>query len=100
MGVPLADASMADMTEHFTVNVLGPLALFQATVALLRNSSSSAGSESTSVGRFIVVSSLVGSTGELVPFHAGPYGTSKAAVNHLTVKLQQENPDLVILPVW
>jgi short-subunit dehydrogenase len=30
----------------------------------------------------------------------GVYSTSKAAVNHLTLKLQQENPDLTIFPIW
>jgi hypothetical protein len=70
--------------DHFKVNVVGPLVLFQAMEGLLRASSSSS----------------AGSTGRLIPFKVGAYGVSKAAVNHLAVKLQQENPDLIILPLW
>jgi NAD(P)-dependent dehydrogenase (short-subunit alcohol dehydrogenase family) len=110
--------------DHFKVNVVGPLVLFQAMEGLLRASSSSSASASAFAdspgsdveqhtakaegakpkavgkGRFIIISSAAGSTGRLIPFKVGAYGVSKAAVNHLAVKLQQENPDLVILPLW
>jgi NAD(P)-dependent dehydrogenase (short-subunit alcohol dehydrogenase family) len=86
------------MNDHFKVNVLGPLALFQATESLLRHSGPSADDKAR--GKFVVISSLAGSTTELQTFPMGVYSTSKAAVNHLTLKLQQENPDLTIFPIW
>lgn len=91
-GEPLAQASLSEMTDHFNTNVLGPLALFQATQSLLQKSSGT--------GKFVVISSLVGSTSDMMALPMGVYSTSKAAVNHLTVKLQSENKDLIILPVW
>jgi short-subunit dehydrogenase involved in D-alanine esterification of teichoic acids len=91
-GEPLAQASLSEMTDHFNTNVLGPLALFQATQSLLHKSSGT--------GKFVVISSLVGSTSDVMALPMGVYSTSKAAVNHLTIKLQSENKDLIILPVW
>jgi len=91
-GEPLAQASLSEMTDHFNTNVLGPLALFQATQSLLQKSSGT--------GKFVVISSLAGSTSDMMALPMGVYSTSKAAVNHLTVKLQSENKDLIILPVW
>jgi len=111
--------------DHFKVNVVGPLVLFQAMEGLLRapvhSSSDDEGQDKEESkikgraegkehekengkgkekGRFIIISSAAGSTGQLIPFKVGAYGISKAAVNHLAVKLQQENPDLLILPLW
>jgi NAD(P)-dependent dehydrogenase (short-subunit alcohol dehydrogenase family) len=79
---------LASLREHFEVNTLGPLALFQATYPLLR--------VSTASPKFIPVSSLAGSLeiGTKAPLQKLAYGTSKAALNFLTRKLRMENDGL------
>jgi NAD(P)-dependent dehydrogenase (short-subunit alcohol dehydrogenase family) len=79
---------LQDVQDHFTVNVVGPLALFQATYPLLK--------ASTSTPKFVPISSRMGSIelGTKVPTDQMPYGVSKAALNWLTVKLRNEHEDL------
>ncbi|EJU05883.1 NADP-binding protein [Dacryopinax primogenitus] len=87
------DTPLDAMQEHFVVNVLGPLALFQAAYPLLKTSTSSP--------KFFPVSSLLGSiqVGTVPPIKATAYGTSKAAVNWLAARLYYEYPDLISLPI-
>lgn len=89
---PLAETPVDLVLEHLQVNTLAPLALFQATLPLLKKASGP---------KFVVISSGVGSNGLIstyaVPF--GGYSTSKAAVNHVTAKLAAENPEIVIFPI-
>jgi NAD(P)-dependent dehydrogenase (short-subunit alcohol dehydrogenase family) len=76
------------MMHHFTVNVLGPMSLIQATYPLLK--------ASTNTPKFVVISSVCGSI-TIGPGLQAPqveYGTTKAAVNWMTKKLWTENPDL------
>jgi NAD(P)-dependent dehydrogenase (short-subunit alcohol dehydrogenase family) len=70
------------------VNVVGPLALFQAAYPLLK--------ASTSTPRFVPISSTMGSIelGTKVPTDQMPYGVSKAALNWLTAKLRNEHEGL------
>jgi NAD(P)-dependent dehydrogenase (short-subunit alcohol dehydrogenase family) len=79
---------LASMQEHFEVNTLGPLALFQATYPLLK--------ESTATPKFIPISSVVGSLaiGAVLPTHNLAYGASKAALNFVARKLRVENDGL------
>jgi NAD(P)-dependent dehydrogenase (short-subunit alcohol dehydrogenase family) len=79
---------LASMREHFEVNTLGPLALFQAVYPLLK--------ASTASPKFIPVSSGIGSIayGSQLPVQKLAYGTSKAALNYLTRKLRMENEGL------
>ncbi|KZO92386.1 NAD(P)-binding protein [Calocera viscosa TUFC12733] len=90
---PSEQVSLDAMREHFEVNVLGPLVLFQASYQLLKASSDTP--------KFIVVSTFLGSieVGTKAPFPVLPYGTSKAAVNWLTAKLFWEHPGLIAVPV-
>jgi norsolorinic acid ketoreductase len=88
----VAKTAVSEFTDHFHTNVLGSLVLFQATADLLRKAST--------IGKFIVISSVSGSTGDLLPGPLGAYGTSKAAVNHLVRRIQVENNDLIVLPIW
>jgi NAD(P)-dependent dehydrogenase (short-subunit alcohol dehydrogenase family) len=82
------ETPLQDVQDHFTVNVVGPLALFQATYPLLK--------ASTSTPRFVPISSTMGSIelGTKVPTDQMPYGVSKAALNWLTVKLRNEHQGL------
>jgi len=83
---------LEDMREHFEVNVLGPLVLFQASYGLLTTSSNP---------KFLIVSSLIGSVevGTTFPVKDTAYGVSKAGVNWLAAKLYHEYPGIVTLPL-
>ncbi|KAF9473666.1 NAD(P)-binding protein [Pholiota conissans] len=78
--------------DHFSVNVLGPIVLFQAFRDLLKASAQP---------RFIAITSTAGSI-ELIPtlnsFDLGPYGTSKAALNWVIRKIHFENDWLIAYP--
>jgi len=69
------------------VNVLGPLALFQASYQLLKTSSEP---------KFMIVSSAAGSVqlGTTFPIKVTAYGVSKAGVNWLAAKLYHEYPEI------
>jgi len=87
------EVPLEDMREHFEVNVLGPLALFQASYALLKASPEP---------KFIIVSGAIGSIqiGTTYPAKCTAYGVSKAAVNWLSAKLWHEYPEIgVVLPI-
>ncbi|KZO92387.1 NAD(P)-binding protein [Calocera viscosa TUFC12733] len=90
---PSEQVPLDAMREAFEVNVLGPLALFQASYQLLKTSSDSP--------KFIVISTVLGSieVGTTFPLTILQYGTSKAAVNWLTAKLHYEYPGLVAFPL-
>ncbi|EJU05882.1 NADP-binding protein [Dacryopinax primogenitus] len=87
------DVPLDAMQEHFIVNVLGPLVLFQASYPLLK--------ASTSNPKFVPISSLAASikVGTTIPLNATAYGTSKAAINWLAARLYHEYPDLISLPI-
>lgn len=88
----VADARPADLREHFEINVLGPLTLFQATLPLL---------EKAKAPKFVTVSSTAGSIGgmETIPIPNSSYGTSKAALNYLTRKMHFEHEGLIAFPI-
>lgn len=73
-----------EVRDHYEVNVLGPLILFQAFYPLLKKSKSG-------VPKFVVISSALGSIGSMEPIPATAYGASKAAVNYVTKKIHQEH---------
>ena len=89
-GRPVIQSSTAAALEHFSVNSVAPLILFQATAGLLKASNN---------GRpaFIALTSIIGSIGgmELLatfPPRLSPYGASKAALNWLVRRLHFEEP--------
>ncbi|KAK0647059.1 aflatoxin biosynthesis ketoreductase nor-1 [Cercophora newfieldiana] len=89
---PVATLSLADLRTQFEVNTFGPVRLFQATVPLLKAARDP---------KFVVISSVIGSTTDAVAFSAqfglGSYGASKAAVNHLVRRMHFENEWLTAL---
>ncbi|KAJ6506894.1 hypothetical protein C8R45DRAFT_1208850 [Mycena sanguinolenta] len=90
---PLATAPVSLFTEHFEVNTVGGIVLFQAAHTLLLASPSPI---------FAWISSAAGSISRYYPT-ASAYGTSKAAANFLVKVLDAENPDLIamaISPGW
>lgn len=87
----ILEADPADFADTFRVNVLGPLVLFQNTQHLLR--------KSTQTGRFIIITSAQGSIAGMIPGPSGGYSVTKAAVNSLAVKIQEENQDLIAVSI-
>lgn len=81
------------MTDHFSVNTIGSLLLFQATAPLLRLASRPI---------FIAISSGAGSIGgmeALKDVQNTAYGASKAALNFVVRKIHFENPGLIAFSV-
>ncbi|KII87291.1 hypothetical protein PLICRDRAFT_113338, partial [Plicaturopsis crispa FD-325 SS-3] len=78
--------------EHYNINFVGPLVLFQATYPLLQTS--------TSAPKFIAISSVAGCLARAdIMFPVSPYGISKAAVNYLVRRVHAENEGLVAVAV-
>lgn len=89
-----AEANLDDAREHYEINVLGPLALFQATLPLLRAADSRE-------GKFVGISSIGASIGgmELRPVPSSVYGPSKAALNYIMRKAHFENEDICVFVI-
>jgi NAD(P)-dependent dehydrogenase (short-subunit alcohol dehydrogenase family) len=81
-----------EMIEHFQVNVVGPLLLFQATAELL---------DAAPEPKFFTISSAVGSISyqEHLPLESSAYGSSKAALNFVSSRIHFENPKILAAPV-
>ncbi|KAF9471368.1 NAD(P)-binding protein [Pholiota conissans] len=91
VGDKIHEVAIKQFEDHFRVNVLGPIVLFQTFRDLLKSSAQP---------RFIVISSIAGSI-ELIqmsPFDIGVYGTSKAALNWAVRKIHFENEWLIAYP--
>jgi NAD(P)-dependent dehydrogenase (short-subunit alcohol dehydrogenase family) len=85
---PVLETSAQAMAEHFAVNTIGPLVLFQATYPLLKASSDAP--------KFIPISSSAGSITYFAPMGIPmlAYGASKTALNYLTVKIRADHEGL------
>jgi norsolorinic acid ketoreductase len=81
-----------EMFEHFKINSVAPLLLFQATAPLLKTAAKPI---------FITISSGAGSISNMgnLPVENTAYGSSKAAANFVTRKIHFENPWLIAFPV-
>ncbi|KAJ6545466.1 hypothetical protein B0H19DRAFT_1308046 [Mycena capillaripes] len=89
---PLATTPISEFHDHYSVNTVGPVVLFQAAHALLLASP-------THTPIFAIISSVAGSIGGYYPLHAAAYGASKAAANFLVKVLDDEHPSLVALAI-
>ena len=85
-------SSPEDFLDHFNVNTIGPVLLFQATWSLL---------DRVEAPKFVVLSSIIGTIGgmEKVPLPAVAYGVSKAAINYVSRKLHFEHEKLIVVPI-
>jgi len=95
---PAATTPISQFTDHFNVNTLGPVVLFQAVKDLLLKSPSGA-------PQFTVISSALGSIGLMFPFGSSAYGMSKAAANFWIKLLHVEHAaegivTMAIHPGW
>jgi len=81
-----------EFVDHFQINTIGPLILFQATWPLL---------DRVAAPKFVVMTSQIGTIGgmEHVPLPAIAYGVSKAAVNFVARKIHFEHEKLLVVPI-
>jgi NAD(P)-dependent dehydrogenase (short-subunit alcohol dehydrogenase family) len=82
------NADIGDLRKMFETNTIGPIVLYQAFASLL-----------TPGAKFVVISSLIGKISDAIPWSYTAYATSKAAVNYVTKKIDQESADLIAFPV-
>ena len=89
---PAISTPLSEVRNHFEVNAIGSLALFQATWPLL---------EAAPKPTFVVVSTGLASIGDMdgFPMPVAAYGASKAAINYITRKIHFENPNLIAFPI-
>lgn len=89
---PASKVSFAEAERHYAINVVAPIALFQATLPLLEKGSSP---------QFVGISSGAGSIGDMekIPIQVTAYGGTKAALNFFLRKAHFENPNISIYAV-
>lgn len=89
----VAGTSAEDFTEHFNINTLSPILLYQATAALLN--------KSKQTPKFFVISSSLASIGSQssIPLSPAAYNVSKAAVNLAVARIHANEPKIVALPI-
>jgi norsolorinic acid ketoreductase len=79
---PVVEVDLDSLNEHFQVNAVGPLILFQAFYPLLLK---------RQTRKFITVSTGAASIGQTVPVADTVYGSSKAALNFITRSIHKEH---------
>ena len=89
---PVKEVSAEDLFEHFSINTVAQILLYEATQPLLNASAQEP--------KFFVVSSILGSNANQDAY-AWPiiaYGMSKAAINYALGKIHREEPRIVAIP--
>lgn len=86
------DTPLSEVRDHFEVNTIAVLALFQATWPLLQVAPEP---------KFVALTTGLASIGDMgsMPMPVTAYGASKVAVNYITRKIHFENPDLIAFPI-
>jgi norsolorinic acid ketoreductase len=87
---PATITPISEVREHFEVNVVGTIALFQDVWPLLKDSSHP---------MLMALSTGVASIGDMesLPLPATAYGMSNVAVNYIVREIHFENPELTVL---
>jgi norsolorinic acid ketoreductase len=82
----------AQLHEHFKINAIGPLVLFQAVYPLLLKRPTK---------KFVTVSSLVGALTDMLAEPETAYGTSKVALNFITkrIHLEHQQDGIIAYPI-
>lgn len=90
---PLKAVKASEINEHISINTIGPIILYQATIDLLN--------ASQQTPKFAIISSSLGSNTLMdnYPMPLGAYSISKAAVNFVAGKIHREEDKLVVLPL-
>ncbi|KAE9370900.1 NAD(P)-binding protein [Stipitochalara longipes BDJ] len=84
---------LSEIIDHQKTNTIGPVLLFQATEPLMK--------VSTKCPKFVVISSSLGAISAISthPQPSAAYGSSKAALNHITCKIHQEYGHITAFPL-
>ncbi|KAJ7796889.1 hypothetical protein B0H14DRAFT_3549604 [Mycena olivaceomarginata] len=88
----LTTTPLSEFRDHWEVNSLGLVVLFQAVHKLLFASP-------TGAPKLAYISSVLGSIGGYIDLAATAYSASKAAANYLVKVLDVENPSLITLAI-
>jgi norsolorinic acid ketoreductase len=86
------EVEIPNLLEHFNVNVVGVILLFKAVRSLLL---------AAKEPKFVTLGTSAASMSEMASrnFPNSVYGTSKAALNYITLKTHYENPTLTAFPL-
>jgi norsolorinic acid ketoreductase len=89
---PVHDVEIPDLLKHLQVNVFGVILLFKAVRPLLLAAKDP---------KFVTLGTSAASLSEMATrnFPNSVYGTSKAALNYITLKIHFENPTLTAFPL-
>ncbi|KAJ7644579.1 hypothetical protein FB45DRAFT_987934 [Roridomyces roridus] len=89
---PVSTTPPSEYRDHWEINTLGTIVLFQAAQELLLASP-------TGAPIFAYISTGAGSISRYFSLQATPYGSSKAAANFIVKALDAENPTLVVFAI-
>ncbi|KAJ7626881.1 NAD(P)-binding protein, partial [Roridomyces roridus] len=89
---PVGTTPVSQFKEHWEVNTLGVIVLFQSAQDLLLASP-------TGAPVFALISTAVSSISQFFNATVSPYGSSKAAANFIVKALDAENPKLISLAI-
>jgi norsolorinic acid ketoreductase len=89
---PVHEAEISDLLDHLQVNVFGVILLFKAVRPLLL---------AAKEPKFVTLGTSAASLSEMATrnFPNSVYGTSKVALNYITLKTHFENPTLTAFPL-
>jgi norsolorinic acid ketoreductase len=87
---PIASVTPATLRNEIEINTIGPLVLFQAFASLL---------EASKTAKFIPISTLLGQIEESLPYPYNGYGLSKAGLNYIAKKIDQEVQNVISFPI-
>lgn len=87
----LKTVTTAQLHSDFNVNILGPIVLYQNFVGSLAKSDTSA--------KFVVISSEIAQITNMPPYPMASYGISKAGVNFVAKKINEDNKELISFPM-
>jgi norsolorinic acid ketoreductase len=89
---PVHEVKLPDLLKHLQVNVFGVILLFKAVRPLLL---------AAKQPKFVTIGTSAASLSEMATrnFPNSVYGTSKAALNYITLKTHFENPTLTAFPL-
>ena len=88
----VTELSLKSLNDHFQVNAVGPIILFQALYPLLLQ---------RQTRKFVTVSTLAASISQTLPVPDTVYGSSKAALNFITRSIHKEHNEegFIVFPI-
>jgi norsolorinic acid ketoreductase len=89
---PVTEIDLSSLNDHYQVNAVGPIILFQALYPLLAK---------RQTRKFVTVSTMGASIERTIPVPSTVYGSSKAALNYITRSIHKEHsPEgFVVFPI-